>query len=271
MLTTLAPHAIGRSLLLACLMQTMIERADPLTWERFLAAHELDGDISVRVMGAMLLYARGHLWLAAGKPRAALADFEALWRRDELSGQHTPALSSLVPQALAHLQLGDRAAAHARAPRRSNKHANGTLRRDSPTPCGQRDSSRAELKASGCCARRLRPSRIRPRAMSTPSRRPSWAPRSVAPAIAATHARRCAKASTSPTAAARRGWSAAPATNSSPPAHAHAASRFADATRSPRANFASPSSPPKASATAKSLKRCSSLPALSRVTSPTHT
>jgi DNA-binding CsgD family transcriptional regulator len=113
-LTTLAPHAIGRSLLLACLMQTMIERADPLTWERFLTAHELDGDISVRVMGAMLLYARGHLWLAAGKPRAALADFEALWRRDELSGQHTPALSSLAPQALAHLQLGDHAAAQAR-------------------------------------------------------------------------------------------------------------------------------------------------------------
>ena len=114
-LTTLDPHAIARSLLLACLMQTMIERSDPTSWQPFLAAHALEGDLAVRVMGSMLLYARGHVWLAAGEPAAALADFEALWRRDEISGQHTPAVPSLVPQALAHLQLGDRDAARARA------------------------------------------------------------------------------------------------------------------------------------------------------------
>ncbi len=112
-LTTLNPHAIARSLLLACLMQTMIERSDPTTWEPFLAAHDIEGDLGGRVMGSMLLYARGHVWLAAGKPGPALADFETLWRRDEMSGQHTPALPSLVPQALAHLQLGQRNAARA--------------------------------------------------------------------------------------------------------------------------------------------------------------
>ncbi|HVF79491.1 MAG TPA: AAA family ATPase [Solirubrobacteraceae bacterium] len=114
-LTTLDPHVIARALLLACLMQTMIERADPKTWEPFLADHELQGDLAQRVMGGMLLHARGHVWLAAGRPDAALADFQALWDRDELSGQHTPAVPSLAPQALAYLQLGDHDAASARA------------------------------------------------------------------------------------------------------------------------------------------------------------
>jgi len=114
-LSTLDPHAIARALLLACLMQTMTERAEPETWEPFLIEHELDGDIAQRVMGGILLYARGHLWLAAGKPSAALADFQALWRRDELSGQHTAAVPSLAPQALAHLQLAEHDAARARA------------------------------------------------------------------------------------------------------------------------------------------------------------
>jgi DNA-binding CsgD family transcriptional regulator len=110
-LGTLRTHAIAQALLLSCLLQTMVERADPEAGEAFLVEHGLDGDLAGRVMGGMLLYSRGHLRLAAGAARAALADFEALARRDELSGLHTPAIPSAAPRALAHLRLGERDAA----------------------------------------------------------------------------------------------------------------------------------------------------------------
>jgi DNA-binding CsgD family transcriptional regulator len=96
-------------------MQTMAERTAPRTWQPFLTEHGLDTDLSGRAMGGFLLNARGHLWLAAGNGAAALADFEQLQRRDEQSGLHTPAIPSRAPQALAHLQLGDRDSARVRA------------------------------------------------------------------------------------------------------------------------------------------------------------
>lgn len=102
------PTTIARAMLLSCLLQTMTERAEPRTWQPFLIEHGLDGDLTGRAMGGMLLSARGHLRLAAGDAHAALADFEELHRRDERSGLHTPAIPSLAPQALAHLQLGRR-------------------------------------------------------------------------------------------------------------------------------------------------------------------
>jgi len=101
-------NTIARAMLLSCLLHTMIERAEPGSWEPFLIEHGLDGDLTGRAMGGMLLSSRGHLRLAAGDAHAALADFEALHRRDERSGLHTPAIPSLAPQALAHLQLGRR-------------------------------------------------------------------------------------------------------------------------------------------------------------------
>ena len=105
------PHVLARAILLSAVMHTMVERADPQTWQPFLAEHGLDGDLGDSAMGGMLLYARGHLWLAAGDARSARDDFQALGRRDELSGLHTPAIPSSTPQALALLHLGERDAA----------------------------------------------------------------------------------------------------------------------------------------------------------------
>lgn len=115
MLPTVSQANIARAIALSCLLQTMAERADPATWEPFLAEHGLDGDLTDQPMGGLLLYSRGHLRLAAGDAAAALADFQGLRRRDELSGQHTPAIPSRAPQALAYLQLGERDVARAHA------------------------------------------------------------------------------------------------------------------------------------------------------------
>lgn len=110
-LETNHPHAISRALLLSCLMHTMVERADPRAWGPFLSEHGLADGLAEQVMGGTLLYSRGHLRLAAGDARGALDDFEQLWRRDELSGQHTAAFPSRGSQALAQLGLGNRKAA----------------------------------------------------------------------------------------------------------------------------------------------------------------
>jgi DNA-binding NarL/FixJ family response regulator len=110
-LATHRPNVVARALLQSSLLHTMVERTDPRTWQPFLFEHELDGDLSGRVMGGMLLFSRGHVRLAAGDARGALADFEQLHQRDERAGLHTPAIPSSAPRALAHLQLGDRDAA----------------------------------------------------------------------------------------------------------------------------------------------------------------
>lgn len=83
--------------------------------EPFLAEHGLDGELWEQAMAGMLLLARGQMRLAAGDARAALADFEHLRRRDELSGLDTPGMPSRAYHALAHLRLGDRDAAEALA------------------------------------------------------------------------------------------------------------------------------------------------------------
>jgi DNA-binding NarL/FixJ family response regulator len=111
LLALVSTRTIARAMLLSCLMETMIERAEPRTWQPFLVEHALDGDLAGQVMGSFLLYSRGHLRLAAGDAAAALDDFEQLQRRDEQSGLHTPAIPSRAPQALAQLQLGDHDAA----------------------------------------------------------------------------------------------------------------------------------------------------------------
>jgi len=109
------PHAIARAMLLSCLLHTMTERSDPRQAEGFLREHDIDGDLWETVMAGMLLFSRGHLRLAAGNARAALADFEQLRRRDELSGLDTPGIPVRAGQALAQLQLGERDAARALA------------------------------------------------------------------------------------------------------------------------------------------------------------
>jgi len=108
-------HALGRALLQSSLMHAMIERTDPATWQPFLVEQGIDGDLWNRPMGGMLLLSRGHLRLAAGDARLALDDFEALCRRDALSGLDTPGMPSRACKALAHLQLGDHEQARALA------------------------------------------------------------------------------------------------------------------------------------------------------------
>lgn len=124
-------HAVARPMLLSCLLHTIVERADPSTWKPFLTEHAVDGDdLWDKAVAGMLLFHRGHLRLAAGEPRAALADFDQLRRRDELSGLDTPGMPSRASQALAHLQLGGRDAARW-LPRSSNARGDG--RRPAPS------------------------------------------------------------------------------------------------------------------------------------------
>ncbi|MEA2193066.1 MAG: hypothetical protein QOI73_3187, partial [Solirubrobacteraceae bacterium] len=104
-------HAMARSMLLSCLMHTLAERSDPRQADAFLREHDIGGDLGETAMAGMLLFSRGHLHLAAGDGRAALADFEQLRRRDELSGLDTPGIPVRAGQALAHLQLGEHEAA----------------------------------------------------------------------------------------------------------------------------------------------------------------
>ncbi len=110
-LSSLQPHAMARSMLLACLLHVMVERADPPAAQAFLVEHGLDGDLGNAPMGGMLLYARGRLRLAGGDAAAALADFDQLYQRDQLSGLDTPGMPSRACRALAHAQLGERDAA----------------------------------------------------------------------------------------------------------------------------------------------------------------
>ena len=114
-LSAARPHAVARPMLLACLLHTMVERADPAIWQPFLVEHAIDGDLWGTALAGMLLFHRGHMRLAAGNPRAALDDFEHMRRRDELSGQETPTTPVRASQALAQVQLGDRDAARSLA------------------------------------------------------------------------------------------------------------------------------------------------------------
>jgi DNA-binding CsgD family transcriptional regulator len=107
LLAQTSPHAIARPMLLACLLETMVERSDPGTWEPFLVEHGIDGDVWDAPMAERLLFSRGHMRLAGGDPRAALGDFEQLRRLSEISGLDTPARPCRGSQALALAALGE--------------------------------------------------------------------------------------------------------------------------------------------------------------------
>ena len=108
-------HAIAQAINLAALIETMIERSDLSEWEPFLVEHRLDGDLSSRPMGGLLLLARAQMRLASGNAQAALTDCEQLRRRDELSGLDTAGMPSRAIGALAYLKLGEIDAARALA------------------------------------------------------------------------------------------------------------------------------------------------------------
>ena len=101
-------HAAARPLLLASVLSAMLERADPMTWEAFLAEQRIDGELGDSPDAASLLLSRARMRLALGDARAALRDLDELRRRDERSGLDNPWTPSRACRALAHAQLGQR-------------------------------------------------------------------------------------------------------------------------------------------------------------------
>ena len=98
---------IGRPMLIACVLDAMVEREDLAACHAFLAEHGVDEDMTSIAMASRLLFSRGHLRLAAGDPAGALRDFEQILERDVRSGLQTAAVPTRASAALACAQLGD--------------------------------------------------------------------------------------------------------------------------------------------------------------------
>ncbi|HVF78041.1 MAG TPA: AAA family ATPase, partial [Solirubrobacteraceae bacterium] len=98
---------LGRPMLIACVIDAMVERADVEACERFLATHGIDEDMAAYSMGSRLLHSRGHLRLVAGDPAGALRDFEQIRGREQRSRLETAAVPTRGSAALAHAQLGE--------------------------------------------------------------------------------------------------------------------------------------------------------------------
>ena len=98
---------IGRPMLIACVLDAMVERADVKACRAFLAEQRIDEDLASTSMATRLLYSRGHMRLAAGDCAAALGDFEQILGREARSGLRTAAVPTRASAALAHAQLGE--------------------------------------------------------------------------------------------------------------------------------------------------------------------
>lgn len=98
---------LGRPMLIACVLDAMVEREDLDACVRFLAARGVDEDMATYSMASRLLYSRGHLRLVAGDPAGALRDFEQMRDREQRSGLQTAAVPTRASAALAHAQLGE--------------------------------------------------------------------------------------------------------------------------------------------------------------------
>lgn len=99
--------ALGRPMLLACVLDAMVERSDADGCRAFLAGHGIEEDLASITMASRLLYSRGHFRLVTGDPAGALRDFEQIRDREERSRMDTPAVPTRASAALAHAQLGD--------------------------------------------------------------------------------------------------------------------------------------------------------------------
>jgi DNA-binding CsgD family transcriptional regulator len=97
----------GRSMLIACLIDAMLERHDLVVCAAFLAEQGIDEDLGMLTMGSRLLHSRGHLRLAGGDAAGALRDFEQIRAREELAGMTTATLPTRASAALARGQLGE--------------------------------------------------------------------------------------------------------------------------------------------------------------------
>lgn len=106
---------LGRPMMIACVLDAMVERADAEGCRSFLAAQGISEDLDALLMASRLLYSRGHMRLAYGDPAGALRDFEQIRARDAASGTETAAVPTRAAAALAHHQLGDRHSARALA------------------------------------------------------------------------------------------------------------------------------------------------------------
>jgi len=99
---------IRRMALIACVLDTMVERADFEACDALLKVEGIKEDLTDAPMANRLLYSRGHLRLTAGDPRAALRDFEQMRDREERWGLETAAVPTRASAALAHARLGER-------------------------------------------------------------------------------------------------------------------------------------------------------------------
>ncbi len=104
-----AGHAwvIGQPMLIACVLDAMVERADNEACRAFLAEHRIEEDMAAVSMASRLLYSRGHMRLVSGDPAGALRDFEQVRGREERSGLETAAVPTRASAALAHARLGE--------------------------------------------------------------------------------------------------------------------------------------------------------------------
>ena len=98
---------LGRPMMLACVLDALVERADGEACRAYLADQGIDADLDALLMASRLLYSRGHMRLAHGDPAGALGDFEQILERDARVGMATPAIPTYASAALAHHQLGD--------------------------------------------------------------------------------------------------------------------------------------------------------------------
>ena len=98
----------GRPMLIACVLDAMLERASPEACRAFLAEQEIEEDMASVSMANRLLYSRGHLRLVSSDPAGALRDFEQIRGREERAGLDTAAIPTRASAALAHAQLGER-------------------------------------------------------------------------------------------------------------------------------------------------------------------
>ncbi|HVF77659.1 MAG TPA: AAA family ATPase [Solirubrobacteraceae bacterium] len=100
-------RVVGRPMLIACVLDAMVERCEIEECQAFLAEHQIQEEMGSVSLTSRLLYSRGHLRLVAGDPAGALRDFEQIRARDERSGLDPAGVPTRASAALAHAQLGE--------------------------------------------------------------------------------------------------------------------------------------------------------------------
>jgi DNA-binding CsgD family transcriptional regulator len=100
-------YGLGRHMLIASVLDAMVERSTIEACHAFLAEQGVGEDLGEIAMASRLLYSRGHLRLTAGDPAGALRDFAQIRERDELAGRDLSAVPTRASAAVAHWQLGE--------------------------------------------------------------------------------------------------------------------------------------------------------------------